>query len=329
MAVQRIRQAFTLVELLVVISIIGILMALLLPAVTGARSAARRTQCQSKMRQIGLAILNYESTRQAFPPATTTDERNTYSMYAFLLPYMEQNAAFDRIDFSKDWNATSQTHDFFSGLNLSDVLICPEAPTTRNRYRQNKLQETINAEASTLVDYVPIHSVNLDSTAGTGTFEEVRIDKLRSLVSSGRLQDAKSSRGKYSNDNSRWWGILREFDSQNDASIKRAHVKDGLSNTILMSETAGRPQGFARRKATTQQITSHKWFYGNLSISVNAHCDGQLINCTNTSEVYSFHKGVAGFVHADGSTHFRTEDMEPEIFVSLYTMNGGEVANAN
>jgi len=326
MAAQRLQRAFTLVELLVVISIIGILIALLLPAVTSARSAARRTQCQSKMRQIGLAILNYESSRQAFPPATTTDERNAYSMYAYLLPYMEQNAAFDRIDFSKDWDATSQTRDFFNGLNLSDALICPEAPTTRNRYRSNDLQETINAEASTLVDYVPIHSVSLDSTAGTGTFEEVRIDKLRTLVASGELEDANSSRGKFSGDNSRWWGILRQFDSQNDASIQRAHVKDGLSNTILMSETAGRPQGYARRKPTTQQITSHKWFYGNLSISVNAHCDGQLINCTNTSEVYSVHQGVAGFVHADGSTHFRAEDMAPEVFVSLFTMNGGEVA---
>ena len=242
---------------------------------------------------------------------------------------MEQNAAFDRIDFSKDWNATSQTSDFFNGLNLSAALICPEAPSIRNRYRSGNLEETINAEVSTLVDYVPIHSVNLDSTAGTGTFEDVKIDRLRTLVASQVLRDADSSRGRYSSDNSRWWGILRPFNSQDDASIKRAHVKDGLSNTILLSETAGRPQGFARRKTTTQQITSHKWFFGNLSISVNAHCSGQIINCTNTSEVYSFHSGVSGFVHADGSTHFRTEDMDPEVFVSLFTMAGGEVVSVN
>ena len=325
---RQIKLAFTLVELLVVISIIGILLGLLLPAVTGARSAARRTQCASKLRQIGLAILNYESQHNAFPPATTSDERNKFSIYAYILPYLEEGAAFDRIEFGKDWDATIESEAFFNGLNLSQALVCPEAPSIRNRYFRNNVAETVNAEDSTLVDYVPIHSVNLDSTAGTGTFEGVPVQKLRTLVRTGQIVDSSNStRGKFSTDNSRWWGILREFDTIDDASIRRAHVQDGLSNTILMSETAGRPQAYVRHRTTTQQITSHKWFHSNLSISVNAHCGGSLINCTNTSEVYSFHKGLAGFVHADGSTHFRDESMEPEVFISLYTMRGGEVTS--
>ena len=321
-------RAFTLVELLVVISIIGILMALLLPALSGARSAARRTQCANKLRQIGLAILNFETQQNVFPPAVTNDERAKFSMYVYILPHLEQSAAFDRIDFTDDWDATRQTEAFFNSLNLSDALICPEAPTTRTRYRSNKEVETVNAEQSTCVDYVPIHSVNLDSTAGTGTFEGIKIDKLRTLVRSKRVLDRNDTpRGEFSSSNSRWWGILRQFDSVGELSISRAHVKDGLSNTILLSETAGRPQGYARHKRTTQQITSHKWFFGNLSISVNAHCAGSIINCTNTSEVYSFHPEVAGDVHADGSTHFYNETMEPEVFISLYTMNGGEVVS--
>lgn len=248
-------------------------------------------------------------------------------MYAYILPYLEEGSAFDRIDFSGDWDATKQTEAFFNGVNLSDALICPEAPSIRNRYRSNEVAETINAEQSTLVDYVPIHSVNLDSSAGTGTFEDVKIEELRTLVRDKVILNGNATpRGKYSGDNSRWWGILREFDSVKDASIRGAHVKDGLSNTILMSETSGRPQGYARRKPTTQQISSHKWFHSNLSISVNAHCGGSVINCTNTSEIYSFHNGLAGFVHADGSTHFREENMDPEVFISLYTMDGGDLA---
>ncbi len=322
------RYAFTLVELLVVIAIIGMLLSLLLPAVNGARASARRVQCANKLRQIGMAIIGYETQNGVFPPATTNDERHKFSMYAFILPYLEHSAAYDQIDFNDDWDATNQSEEFFNELNLSDALVCPAAPTSRSRYFRGAVAETMDAEQSTLVDYVPIHSVNLDSKAGTGTFEGVSIQHLRTLPRELRVLDsASSSRGEYDSGNTRWWGILRQFDRMGELSIRRAHVKDGLSNTLLLSETAGRPQGYARKKATSQQIVSHKWFFGNLSISVNAHCDGVVINCTNTSEVYSFHPGVAGFVHADGSVHFHDEAMHPELFVSLYTMDGGEVVS--
>lgn len=324
------KHAFTLVELLVVISIIAILMSLLLPAVNSARSAARRTQCANKIRQIGLAVLQYESQQQAYPPAVTNSEHNKYSMYAYLLPYLEESAAFDRIDFQDDWDATKQTEAFFNQLNLSGALICPDAPTSRTRYSRGKAMETTNAEQSTFVDYVPIHSVHLDSEAGTGTFHDIQVEPLRTLANSNGIADSNNApRGKFSPTNTRWWGVLREVKSLRDASIRSAHVKDGLSNTILLSETAGRPQAYVRNKPTEQQITSHKWFFGNLSISVNAHCSGAVINCTNTSEIYSFHTGVAAFVHADGSTHFRATDLDPEIFISLYTMNGGDIAQVD
>lgn len=316
---------FTLVELLVVISIIGILMALLLPAVSSARAAARRTQCANKLRQIGLAILNYESQYSAFPPATTSLDLQKFSMYAYILPYLEESAAFDRMDFSRNWDATSASEKLFQELNLSDALICPEAPTIRNRYYRNDLAETMNAEEATLVDYVPIHSVNVTSDSGTGDFGGTRVDSLSTLVRERRIANsANDPRGVFGGNNSRWWGILREFKTRQEASIRRAHVKDGLSNTFLISETAGRPQPFVGRKTTTQAINSHRWYYANLSISVNAHCNGSMINCTNTSEVYSFHSDVSGFLHADGSTHFHEQSMEPEVFVSLYTMDGGE-----
>jgi len=107
----RRRRGFTLVELLVVIAIIGILVALLLPAIQAAREAARRTECANKMKQIGLALHNYHDTFSKFPPdaiwlgttggqvVPTPRERN-FTWIALLLPFMEQQALHEEIDFS-------------------------------------------------------------------------------------------------------------------------------------------------------------------------------------------------------------------------------------
>src|SRR5258707_10370008 len=97
--VPRSARAFTLIELLVVISIIAVLIALLLPAVQAAREAARRSQCINNLKQLGLALHNYESASTAFPPGNLTAIANLPSEYAtwtawspqaMLLPYMEQ-----------------------------------------------------------------------------------------------------------------------------------------------------------------------------------------------------------------------------------------------
>jgi prepilin-type N-terminal cleavage/methylation domain-containing protein len=107
------RSAFTLVELLVVIAIIGVLVALLLPAVQAAREAARRTQCTNNLKQIGLAAQNFHDTFGRLPPGYCGTPSNTGPSYSntqwlgtlpFLLPYVEQQALFDQIQTVKDPN---------------------------------------------------------------------------------------------------------------------------------------------------------------------------------------------------------------------------------
>jgi prepilin-type N-terminal cleavage/methylation domain-containing protein/prepilin-type processing-associated H-X9-DG protein len=101
----RLHAAFTLVELLVVIAIIGVLVALLLPAVQTARESARRSQCNNNLRQIGLAIHNFEGTYGTFPAATTQVTTDTWmhgpTWWIYTMPYMEQNNTYNRITFPR------------------------------------------------------------------------------------------------------------------------------------------------------------------------------------------------------------------------------------
>ena len=130
-SVHRRPAAFTLVELLVVIAIIGILVALLLPAVQAAREAARRTQCTNNLKQIGLALHNYESTYRVFPPSLTLPASrigDSWSAQARILPFLEQAVLEEEIDFAQNYDAFPTVKTF-----RVPTYLCPSEINNRVR----------------------------------------------------------------------------------------------------------------------------------------------------------------------------------------------------
>jgi prepilin-type N-terminal cleavage/methylation domain-containing protein/prepilin-type processing-associated H-X9-DG protein len=111
---RRYRHAFTLIELLVVIAIIAVLIALLLPAVQAAREAARRAQCVSNLKQIGLGMMNYESTHMSLPPGTKYQVWGTWVI--FIMPYLEQSVLYNAYNFVGDYNTWTGTTLRYSGV---------------------------------------------------------------------------------------------------------------------------------------------------------------------------------------------------------------------
>jgi prepilin-type N-terminal cleavage/methylation domain-containing protein len=128
---------FTLVELLVVIAIIGLLIAMLLPAVQSVREAARRTQCLNNLRQIGIATISFHDANDAFPPARTTTSNQVLpifsrngpeSWFVRILPFIEQNNLF------KEWDLTTryEKQNELAVATPVGVFLCPSRHTTQN-----------------------------------------------------------------------------------------------------------------------------------------------------------------------------------------------------
>ncbi len=119
------RAGFTLVELLVVIAIIGVLVALLLPAVQAARAAARRMSCANNIRQLALAMHNYEAANQKFPPQIMIGRgQKLWSPQARILPYIEQGNLFAGVDFKQDYGSILLNGQRLASLRVA-ALLCP------------------------------------------------------------------------------------------------------------------------------------------------------------------------------------------------------------
>ncbi len=360
MSGQRRRRGFTIVELLVVIAIVGVLAAMLLPAVNRAREAGRRSQCISHMRQVALAVINYEAAHGRFPPAAKTWPHPTsgspanigHGMYSYLLPYFEEGAVFDQLDFDKHWKDTTPNVDgpsnesLTQGIHLAGVVVCPSAPTSRRHKYTDGSSPYEDNSINQVVDYAPCGFLDAKRITMSVVSERlvtnhiVSIQPLSRLVTDGLISTNGNGRGLPSAEvdplaaqNRKWWGIMQVQRGTTPPTIRTAHVRDGLSNTFLLFETAGKPDHLARGQLVPAGIMGvntlgdFRWGSPDVPITINEACEGQIINCHNWDEVYSYHTGGCTIAFADASVRLVSDGVDPEAFVSLFTMAGGDAAD--
>jgi prepilin-type N-terminal cleavage/methylation domain-containing protein len=304
--VMRRRCGFTLIELLVVIAIIAVLIALLLPAVQQAREAARRMQCKNNLKQIGLAIHNYESTFSRFPscgegtdysvspPATWF---GTHSLFSQILPYVDRASSYQQFDFGSAYNAIPQ--NITAAKQPISMFVCPS-----EAWRASVTDKS----GFGVTDYAATFYVDIDPATGLRN-KLLRVDGI----------------------------ITRDWN-------RMSGVTDGLSNTLLVVEDAGRDERIQPGNVYIDPFDGQPrrdWRWAEpdasgigISMIINnnknplggpASCPWTVNNCGLFEEIFSFHTGGAHVLLGDGSARFLSENLDYKLLRGLVTKSGGEI----
>jgi len=306
----QIRPGFTLIELLVVIAIIGILIALLLPAVQKIREAAARIQCQNNQKQLGLALHNYHDANTRFPPGhLKINSVDYHGCITYILPYIEQDNLYRQYHFNLTWK--DPVNNAVAATPLKAVT-CPAAPGGRNTLDRAQTDYSAINILSNSTDNFADYSYQTGRYNNSGVLPTINLTAGASNVGGNRLTD----------------------------------IVDGTSNTIMMAECAGREQHWLNGRLDTSftagnwsgpwvnpnnelQIRGFNLATNSLGWPIASATPPCAVNCTNSREVYAFHTGGANAVLADGSVHFLKSTMDLRVLRTLITINGGEVVNSD
>jgi prepilin-type N-terminal cleavage/methylation domain-containing protein/prepilin-type processing-associated H-X9-DG protein len=320
----HLRRGFTLIELLVVIAIIAVLIALLLPAVQAAREAARRAQCTNNLRQLGIALHNYHSQQECFPPGylslrdpnTFDNDGPGWGWAARALPQMEQGPLFSNINLYLGIEVpANQT----ARLTVISSLLCPTDAWRLDRFT------VVDSTTSGTTPGAPICDVassNYVGSIGTGD---------PSSLYPYIFDDDNGPPGR---DNGN--GIFFR-----NRSIGIGLIYDGCSQTFLVGE---RSQNLSRA-SWTGAITSASVpivaLQGQagldpegggalvLSHTGEGHGPNTPSGLAHADQYWSLHPGGANFLFADGSVRFVKEQVGFKIFQALATRQGGEVLSSD
>jgi prepilin-type N-terminal cleavage/methylation domain-containing protein/prepilin-type processing-associated H-X9-DG protein len=348
---KQLRFGFTLIELLVVIAIIGVLIGLLVPAVQKVREAVAVTQCANNLKQIGLALHNYEGVNRFFPQAykpvspdpTAPPGASTYGASAFtlILPYIEQDDVYRQIDVNRA--ALSASNVPPANPAYSSVIptyLCPSAPGNPSVDYSAELANSFN-NFGISVSYPPgMIWGRTDYAPDAGMMADLPGINIKAGAS-----------------------IICQ---PPDGPVRATAITDGTSNTIMVVEDAGRPgwygsKGVASQPAIggyTPAMGAYQGDYGPAPQGGGAWADplnyiatnggdpsGSGIaagggfmgmpqapwscanGCTNDSEIFAFHSGGSNILFGDGSVRLVANGLTMNQMQALLSRKGGELIN--
>ena len=347
------KHGFTLVELLVVIAIIGILISMLLPAVQQVRAAARRTRCANNLRQLGLAMLNYESSHQKFPPGYTshptrdgnvptgvfTDSRTWdaapgWGWAAYLLPYMEANNLHAGLDFAQPIWATrhrelirqqlpiflcpssSGDDQPFAVVDASGNSYSPDGNALtlgRSHYVASHGQESCWGECGAALTGIVFTDIYTSQTKEIGVHGDV------SRVADGPFyRNSKTGIEDFSDGTSQT--IFLGEHSSNLSDKTWVGVVPGATVHPRFSSPANGPDG-----AATLVLVHSGPSGGELDITGFPIIHPVNFPTYHVGQMYSEHPGGGNISFGDGSVHFFSETISLITFAEMSSLNEGEI----
>ena len=305
---RRPQRGFTLVELLVVIAIIGILIGLLLPAVQSAREAARRAQCTNNLKQIGLAILNYENTYGVLPSCGLSTKTYDISWMMRILPYIESGTIYDQLDID----------DSRGGW----VGVC-----THNR------DVLLNIHFA----WAQCPSSTMDQFCPGGTVADMPLPFYTGIHGSKGHPNAEETTFFSANG---WYSPGGAFELHK--SVPLAAVRDGTSNTMMVGEQSDFLENSNGTTYDGRSDCRHSILMGGTTDSPTGRIFNTTVvvhpinfrdasglgiqgNCAPNRPLTSAHPGGINSVFVDGSIHFLAESMPLDVLYNLADRDDGNV----